>query len=289
MMPAYNAGGTIAMALASLVAQTYPRWQCIVVDDGSDDETAAVARGFGDPRIIVLQLPENRGRGVARQAAIERSEGSLLAMLDADDWYHPAKLQRQVAVMLEDPDLTLVATGLAVVDDDGVLLAARVRGGGQGGVTVAGPVRELGPAPVSHATCLLRADHAGALRYDPRFRLAQDSDFLVRLLLDRRYAVIGEPLYMYAEPGSVTEAKVLAGLSYSLQLFAKHHHRFPWQSRREQAKTWGKLVAYRGLFALGLKDWLIARRSRPPTPEERAAHAEALYAVRQALPAGHRA
>lgn len=100
IVPAFNAEATLADALRSARAQTYGNVEIVVVDDGSTDRTAGIAAGF--PGVTLLRQP-NRGLAAARNAGIAASTGDWLAPLDADDLWHPAKLERQVAAALAAP------------------------------------------------------------------------------------------------------------------------------------------------------------------------------------------
>ncbi len=95
IIPAYNAAAFLASALDSVVAQTYRDWEAIVADDGSADATAEVARGR-DPRISCVRSACNRGIGGARNLALSRARGELIALLDADDTWLPEYLERQI-------------------------------------------------------------------------------------------------------------------------------------------------------------------------------------------------
>jgi glycosyltransferase involved in cell wall biosynthesis len=95
IIPAYNAAALLPQTLDSIVAQTYRDWEAIVADDGSTDETAAVARDR-DPRILCVRSARNRGVGGARNLAFSRARGELIALLDADDTWLPEYLERQV-------------------------------------------------------------------------------------------------------------------------------------------------------------------------------------------------
>src|SRR5687767_6379658 len=90
VVPAYNAAATLAEALRSLVGQTFPRWEAIVVDDGSSDGTADVAAQFAemDTRFRVIRQA-NQGEAGARNAGIEAARFDWLLFLDADDWMAP--------------------------------------------------------------------------------------------------------------------------------------------------------------------------------------------------------
>lgn len=95
IIPAYNAGQRIARAIASALAQTRPVLEIIIVDDGSTDDTVAVASGFGSS-VRVISKP-NGGPASARNLAASFAQGEWLAMLDADDWWFPRKNEIQLA------------------------------------------------------------------------------------------------------------------------------------------------------------------------------------------------
>ena len=99
--PAFNSERFLGETVASVRAQTLPRWEMIVADDRSSDGTLALARRLAaeEPRLRVIEMPRNGGAGPARNAAIEASAGRYLAFLDADDLWDPTKLERQVAFM----------------------------------------------------------------------------------------------------------------------------------------------------------------------------------------------
>ena len=103
IVPAYNAERFLERSLRSALAQTYRNLEIIVVDDGSSDRTAEIARGSGDPRVQCLSQP-NRGQGPARNNGIRASTGAYVTLLDADDYYLPEKVGRQVAFLEARPD-----------------------------------------------------------------------------------------------------------------------------------------------------------------------------------------
>ena len=94
--PARDAVATLPATIASVVAQTFTDWELVLVDDGSTDDTAAVARG-ADERVRVLRNERSTGPAAARNRAIREARGELIAVLDADDLYGPRYLESQVA------------------------------------------------------------------------------------------------------------------------------------------------------------------------------------------------
>lgn len=100
IIPAFNAAADIRQTLNSVVTQTYRAIEVIIVDDGSSDSTTAIVEEFvaRDPRFQLIRQ-SNGGVGAARNAAIQKARGEYLAPLDADDFWFPEKLEKQVACM----------------------------------------------------------------------------------------------------------------------------------------------------------------------------------------------
>jgi glycosyltransferase involved in cell wall biosynthesis len=114
IIPAYNAAHFLPRSLASVFAQTLKPQEVIVVDDGSTDNTAAIAAALG---ATVIRKP-NGGLSTARNSGIQNASGDWIALLDADDFWAPEKLERQVALI--GPETVLVYTGIQFFDDGGI-------------------------------------------------------------------------------------------------------------------------------------------------------------------------
>ena len=106
LMGAYDARAYVAAAVESVLAQTLPAFEIVVVDDGSTDGTRDVLRGFGD-RIRLIEA-EHRGAPAAFAAAVAAASGDVLAFNDADDLWAPGKLAVQAAALAQDPGLDAV-------------------------------------------------------------------------------------------------------------------------------------------------------------------------------------
>jgi len=126
VVPAFNAARTISETLRSISQQTYAALEIVVVDDGSIDETAGVARRYGeaDPRVRVV-TKSNGGVASARNAGIDCTKGAFVAFIDADDLWHPTKIAKQLRVLLAGgPDMALVYAPFRLIDADGRVLAS---------------------------------------------------------------------------------------------------------------------------------------------------------------------
>lgn len=117
-IPAYNAEKTIRQTIESVLGQTYPHYQLIVLNDASTDATATALEPFADhPKITVVHNPENLGVTRNWNLGVSLSKGNLIARLDADDSYTPDYLAQVVAVFEEFPQTDMVFTGANLIAD----------------------------------------------------------------------------------------------------------------------------------------------------------------------------
>lgn len=121
--PCYNAARFVAATVQSIRDQTMTDWEMLVVDDGSNDGSAAIVRAIGDSRVHVLHQA-NAGPSAARNAGVAAARGAFIAFLDADDLALPHRLAAQAALLDADPDLAVVASGYQWIDEHGAVLPA---------------------------------------------------------------------------------------------------------------------------------------------------------------------
>ena len=125
IVPAFNYAQYLGEALGSMLAQTFADWECVIVDDGSTDDTPAVARGFvaRDPRFRYVRQ-DNAGLAAARNRGLAESTGEYVQFLDADDRLSPRKLEKHAAFLDAHPDVEFVyslATFFRTEEPDRVL------------------------------------------------------------------------------------------------------------------------------------------------------------------------
>lgn len=118
IVPAYNQARYLGLAVQSVLNQTYPELEVIIVDDGSTDDTAVVARGFSDARVRYVHQA-NRGLSGARNTGLRQARGEFLTFLDSDDLFLPDKLARLVAEFERYPEAGLAAGQAVPVDQHG--------------------------------------------------------------------------------------------------------------------------------------------------------------------------
>ena len=109
IIPAYNVEAYISKAIYSALEQTEIELEVIVVDDASEDQTVAVAKAIKDTRVQVIISQQNNGAGAARNRAIRVAKGDWLALLDADDWFAPERLEKLLQIQHIRPDVDMIA------------------------------------------------------------------------------------------------------------------------------------------------------------------------------------
>ena len=163
IMAAYNSQRYIGCSIDSVLDQTFPDWELIVIDDGSTDETVDIVNAYArmDGRIRLERTEVNSGVAVARNRGLDTARGRYIAFLDSDDIWLPGKLQSQLA-LAEQTRANLIYSGYSIIDDSG------------------NKIREDYPVPeeltiekllqenvIGCSTVLLSAEVAKELRFDP--------------------------------------------------------------------------------------------------------------------------
>lgn len=232
MMPVHNRADLIGRAIESVQNQTLTSWELVIVDDGSTDETRAVAQRYAasDPRVRVFVNERNVGVSEARNRVLRYSKGRFVTPLDSDDWFHPQRLER----LLRFADLY----GAQVLSDD--LLVVR-DGEDQPEATLSGLCDE----PLSGAQLI---DMAGLMR-----RLGFERDGialgLTKPMIDRQFLVdhgivydasleVGEDYWMLADC-------VAAGAKFVLVPDALYYYRVHGQQTTKKSDSANDVLSAR--------------------------------------------
>ncbi len=238
IIPAYNADAFIAATLDSVIAQTYGNFEVLVVDDGSRDRTPEIVRSYRekDSRIRLLQQA-NGGVAAARNLAISQAGGELIAPLDADDVWHPRKLEKQVACMQQSgPEVGLVYTWSAHIDEAGFVIghySPPWLGKPEGYVY---PILVYANFLDNASTPLIRKgcfDRVGGYNCDFKQQNAQgceDWDIYLRIAEFYQFRVVPEFLVGYRQViGSMATNSLAMARSYELvmQQAQKYHPEIP--------------------------------------------------------------
>lgn len=178
VIPAYNAERFLGEAIESALAQDYSPLETIVVDDGSSDGTAAVARSYPGVQLIIQ---ENAGPAAARNRGFAASRGEFVAFHDADDTLPPQKLSVQIGEMLADPVVGCVLAEQELLIEEGAELPFWAEGSKVPTVMPAKP-EELADEPDVHPmTMVVRREVFERIGgFDEEMRAAEDFDWMLR-------------------------------------------------------------------------------------------------------------
>lgn len=198
IVPTYNRAADLRRALTSLIDQTVPNWEAIVVDNNSTDDTDAVVRKFGDHRIRLTKIENHGIIAASRNRGISLARGEFVAFLDSDDWWTPDKLRYCLATFRAGADF--VYHDMFVCRDH--VPSHPVRSGSVRAVTR--PVRrdllENGNAIINSGAAVRRAvlDSVGAMSEDPQLVGAEDFDLWLRIAkVTDRFSMLDHVLGFY--------------------------------------------------------------------------------------------
>lgn len=228
VVPAYNAEEYLARTLYSVVEQTHQNFEIIVVDDGSTDDTNLVATSFisNSAKVRVIRVP-NGGVASARNVGLQAARGEFVAFLDADDLWHPRKLELQVEALMEPKAQAAgaVYTRMRIIDEDDCV----IRNGSGVGTSGYSFTRHAYARPVGNGSSILvrRSVALEVGGFDPGWLHrgiggCEDLDF--ELKIAAKYPMVALPLYLVgyrSHPNNMSSNRLV--LAHSVVSTVDHH------------------------------------------------------------------
>ena len=187
VIPSYNRAQYIAETIESVLAQTYNNIEVVVIDDGSKDNTREVVEPYS-PRVRYV-WQENSERGASRNHGLRLSKGEFLAFLDSDDLWLPNKLEEELRIFGEMPNVGVVYSDADLVDSEGRFLKTIMRNGYSGAVTD----KLLRDNFVTLSAHLIRrslAVQVGGFREERELSGSEDWEFWIRLSCVTEFAYL---------------------------------------------------------------------------------------------------
>lgn len=226
VMPVYNSEKFLNEAITSILNQTYPFFELIIVNDGSTDNSAKIISSYKDSRIKVIKNAINKGLTKSLNRGFSAANGKYIARMDADDWSHPKRLEKQVTFMENNPDYGIVGSVFICMYEDRLPYCI-------GGVRLL-EHEELHIALLmgnifAHGEVMIRKSvlDAHKLNYNEKFNPYEDYELWTRLREVTKFKVLPEVLYSYLinpEGMSGTRREEMYGgvEKYSSYLLKKH-------------------------------------------------------------------
>ena len=235
LMGIYNCAETLPEAIDSIMAQTYTDWELILCDDGSADDTFAVAESYRQrfpEKIILLKNQRNMGLNYTLNHCLSRASGEFVARMDGDDLCSPDRFEKEIHALETHPEMAVVSTNMTYFDEAGVW--------GQGRVVLFPEKNDfMGGTPFCHAPCMMRRSAivaVGGYTDDPKFLRVEDFDLWVKLYAAGFKGMnLAEPLYQMRDDRNaasrrkfryrINEARVICKAVRLLELPAKNYIR----------------------------------------------------------------
>ena len=195
LMGVLNCEETLDESLSCLFAQSEDRWNLVICDDGSSDNTTEIIRRWRDDhpeKIIFLHNPQNKGLSYTLNRCLSEAEGKFVARMDGDDLCAPERFEKELRFLREHPEYAVVSTDMQCFDADGVW-------GVRAYPTKPEPADLIHGTPFCHAACMVRREalvKAGGYSESEAFERVEDYELWVRMYaLGFRGKNIHEPLY----------------------------------------------------------------------------------------------
>jgi glycosyltransferase involved in cell wall biosynthesis len=205
LLPVYNCEGYIVPCIESLLTQTYPHFELLIINDGSTDNTQNLIETFKDDRIIYVKNKQNNGLIYTLNKGIQLAKGKYIARMDGDDIALASRLEMQVNYMESFDRVAVLATVITCIDTDGKL-------------SPSWPDDEMNTEPaaikktmawrncIAHPTVMMRTNLAQQFLYNPVQKNIEDYDLWLRYLSNGHViAKLKEPQLLYRiHPNSIT-------------------------------------------------------------------------------------
>ncbi|MBW4611987.1 MAG: glycosyltransferase family 2 protein [Desmonostoc vinosum HA7617-LM4] len=207
IIPAYNAMKYLPETLTSVTTQTFSDFEIIIVNDGSSDGIEDYISQTTDARVKIISQ-ENKGLAAARNAGITNAQGEYIAFLDADDIWEPTKLEQQVSALEKHPEIGLVYTWVAYIDEKGASTGRVFKHHAEGDVwqqLVEHNIVECGSVPMVRRSCF---DTVGIFDWNlSRYNVHEDWDMWLRIAARYPFKVVKETLVYYRQVSSSASKK----------------------------------------------------------------------------------
>lgn len=225
-IPAYNGAEFIGEAIRSVLGQSYGDFELVIVDDGSTDGTAEVARGFGDPRLRLIVNPNNLGQRENWNKALDEARGEFFKLLPQDDFLYPDCVRRQVEVFDDAANVCvkLVCGARNIVDRRGRVLMKRGYRKKRDRIAGRQAVRDCVRAGTNligePGTVLMRTEFARKVgRFDDTNFYVLDLDFWSRLLIEGDLFIVPEVLAAFRVAAGSASVRIARSQSRDFRNF----------------------------------------------------------------------
>ena len=222
-IPFYNAELFLEDAIKSVLSQTYPYWELILVNDGSNDNSVEIAKKYAkmDSRIRLIDDGLNKKLPARLNQIIKEAKYDYVARMDADDLMSVDRLKKQIDFLKSNPNYDLVTTGMYSIDNNNNIVGKRIlKNQRMTSAEMLGGLTNL-----LHASLLAKKDWCLRNLYIEDNALAEDYELWLssNIKNDLKYFVLEEPLYYYREGENVKKEKMIKGYSTQIEVINRYY------------------------------------------------------------------
>lgn len=236
ILPAYNCEKYISQSVESILHQVYDRFELIIINDGSSDNTAGILQSFTDPRVQVYHNDGNKGLVYTLNRGIAMAKGEFIARMDADDIATNDRIEKQVHWLLHHPDTAAVASFIRIIDSNGNELPDWPL---DRATTTAASIKAAMPREncLAHPTMMMRTEILRQYLYEPAQQHIEDYDLWLRMIGDGlTIDKIPQHLLYYREHQASVTSKHLRNRNPFLK---NYYCKKKFLARRRQEGKWG--------------------------------------------------
>jgi len=257
-LPFYNAEKYLALAIESVLQQTYTNWELLLLDDGSTDNSLSIAQSYAqkDSRIRVLSDSKNRKSGYRHNQAAQLTKTKYLAKMDADDIMHPNRIARQVEILETHSEIDVLGTNAYIINDDNKVIGTRY--------PIDSEERLERVKDFMQPTIMAKTEWFLTNPYDIEAIRLEDAELWYRTHSKYHFVRLNEPLLFYREVGNNYYKKYFLAQQSKAYIFSKYPNESYW--KHYFRANFLKGIVYRIAHIFGMEQWLVNRRNVKISP-----------------------
>jgi len=254
----YNTGPALLDMVKSVFAQTFTDWELLLINDGSTDESLAIAESVDDPRVRIYSNDRNRGRSFSLNRITELARGKYIARMDSDDLCSPTRIEKQVRLLESDSRLDAVSAGVIYLDKQDNPIGDMVTPKNHDEICRT-PWRTI---HVVHGALMAKRKFFQTYPYREDLSLAVDFNLFLRSHAHSVFGNVQEPLYYYRLDNSFNLKKQYWARKFGARFLFDYYrlHGSMSMAIRVAAYQYFKFAATLALFASGQRNKLMAKR-----------------------------
>lgn len=252
-LPFYNAEKYLALTIESVLQQTYTDWELLLLDDGSTDNSLSIAQSYAqkDSRIKVISDGKNKNLATRLNELPSLAQGLYLARMDADDIMHPARIERQLAVLETHPEIDVLGTNAYIINDENAVIGTRYP------LTPENTLTRV--KSFIHPTIIAKKQWFLENPYDTKALRMEDAELWYRTFSKYHFVRLNEPLLFYREVGNNYYKKYFLAQQSKAYIFSKYPNESYW--KQYFRANFLKGIVYRIAHIFGMEQWLVNRRN----------------------------